>query len=519
MSQLEKQNGLKEPGEKRPKKMVIGLSVATMLLVGGGVGTGIYLTSQDDNQPASKSETKIKKASEDKAQKTALNKKSKSSDGNNKQEEDILGMVLGKQETENSQVSAILDGPTQTSKEKTMNARTVALAAISNLPVEVQTMVNKNNDLGNTIPDLQVEENPLTPLLPNDNGVPEEEVPVPPTPGEEIPIPDPIPDPVPIDVDPTPIPANTEPQLVAENQSISIGTSFNPYRYVSASDAEDGDLTGEVEVIYNNVNPDREGTYQVTYKVTDSQNSSSTYSISVSVVNEAPVIYAEDVRISVNEPFNPMSAVSASDKEDGNLTDRIVVLGNEVNTEVAGNYSVSYQVTDLYGKSAIRTIQVQVVNDMPTIVANDQELFVGDDFQPLEDVSASDKQDGDLTSSVQVQANDVDTTQAGTYHVTYVVEDSAGGKIEKTVTIQVKEKNTAPEISMETNTINLHVGDQPDWTIGVTANDQEDGNLTDALTVDAADVDLTMPGTYKVVYQVTDSGGMTTTKEVTVTVE
>ncbi|MBC2251126.1 DUF5011 domain-containing protein [Listeria sp. FSL L7-0123] len=72
---------------------------------------------------------------------------------------------------------------------------------------------------------------------------------------------------------------------------------------------------------------------------------------------------------------------------------------------------------------------------------------------------------------------------------------------------------------MNTETINLNVGANPDWKVGVTASDEEDGDITNAITVNAIDVNLEVPGNYIVIYQVTDSGGLTTTKEVSVTVE
>ncbi|MBC1462019.1 DUF5011 domain-containing protein [Listeria welshimeri] len=510
MSEMDKQtNG------KRPSKMVVGIGLAAMLVVGGGIGTGFYLHS-DASTPESKSETKVKQASNDQ-KKPRKSSKDKSSKKDHANKDDILGTILGKQETENSQVAAILDGPAQTSKEKTMQARTVALAAMANLPTELPaTTLEKpaTTSPGNT--DLRVVEDPIKPIVPdNPNVVPGGDIPLVPEP--VVPTPTPIPDEVP--PTPNPTPANTAPQLMADNQVIHIGGHFNPYDYVSASDAEDGDLTSSVQVISNNVNPDKEGVYSVTYRVTDSGGKTAERSITIEIINDAPVLHVDDSQLSVGDNFNPMKGVSASDTEDGDVTSRVEVIQNNVDTTKAGTYQVTYQVTDSYGKATTKTIQVTVMNDNPVIVASDQEIMVGDTFQPLAGVTASDKQDGDLTSKIQVQSNDVDTTKAGTYHVTYTVEDLNGAKTEKTVTITVKEENQAPEIRMDTNTIHLHVGDQPDWMVGVTAMDKEDGNLTNKVTVDVSKVNLTTPGNYTVTYQVTDSKGATTTKEVTVIVE
>ena len=40
-------------------------------------------------------------------------------------------------------------------------------------------------------------------------------------------------------------------------------------------------------------------------------------------------------------------------------------------------------------------------NRIPTISASDKTLTVGDTFDPLKDVSATDKEDGDLTKEIE----------------------------------------------------------------------------------------------------------------------
>ena len=94
-----------------------------------------------------------------------------------------------------------------------------------------------------------------------------------------------------------------------------------------------------------------------------------------------------------------------------------------------------------------QTIEVKVVptpvaiNYVPTINASDKTITVGDKFEPLKDVIANDKEDGDLTSKIKVIKNTVDTKKAGTYEVTYQVTDSQGATVTKTIKVTVK---TAP---------------------------------------------------------------------------
>ncbi|MBC1574601.1 immunoglobulin-like domain-containing protein [Listeria booriae] len=73
----------------------------------------------------------------------------------------------------------------------------------------------------------------------------------------------------------------------------------------------------------------------------------------------------------------------------------------------------------------------------PVINATDQSLLTGQPFSPLAGVTATDLEDGDLTSSVKVAASDVDTSKPGVYHVTYAVTDSDGNIVSKTIAVTV----------------------------------------------------------------------------------
>ena len=75
-------------------------------------------------------------------------------------------------------------------------------------------------------------------------------------------------------------------------------------------------------------------------------------------------------------------------------------------------------------------------------------MNVGDTFNPLANVTATDKEDGTITlTKDNIIANDVDTSKAGTYHVTYKVTDKNGASSEKTITVTVKEKTTNKPVS------------------------------------------------------------------------
>ena len=81
------------------------------------------------------------------------------------------------------------------------------------------------------------------------------------------------------------------------------------------------------------------------------------------------------------------------------------------------------------------------VKGIPVIKAEDKTLSVGDTFDLLKDVTAIDREDGDLTDKIEVIYNNVDTTKAGTYEATYKVIDTQGASSTKTITVTVEEKN------------------------------------------------------------------------------
>ena len=103
--------------------------------------------------------------------------------------------------------------------------------------------------------------------------------------------------------------------------------------------------------------------FTVTYTPDDTDNFEAVKEIKVTIkvhLNEVPVINAEDKTLTVGDNFDPKSGVTVTDTEDGDLTDRIEIAKNTVDTSKAGLYSVTYKVTDKGGASAEKTINVVV---------------------------------------------------------------------------------------------------------------------------------------------------------------
>ena len=244
-----------------------------------------------------------------------------------------------------------------------------------------------------------------------------------------------------------------------KNHTLKVGDSFDPKAGVTVTD-EDKNIELVVE---SNVNTNIPGVYKVIYKATDSGNKTTIVESSVVVnpkmttLNKIPVINAQDRIVQLGEKFDPLEGVTATDEEDGDLTKSIKVIKNDVNTDVAGDYTVVFSVTDKQGATAIHEMLV-VVNQPPVIHAEDRVITVGDEFKELEGVTATDDEQGDITE-IEVVENNVKTDTPGEYTVTYKVVDKLGGVATKTIKVTVKEKVTLVENVVINNRVNnLYIG-------------------------------------------------------------
>ena len=139
--------------------------------------------------------------------------------------------------------------------------------------------------------------------------------------------------------------------------------------------------------------------------------------------------------------------------ESGNV--EVIGVGTTVITVKCGDIEVECKVTV--------NPKLTVINSAPMISAEDVTINVGDNFEVMNNITATDKEDGDITSTIKVIENTVDTTKAGEYKVVYKVIDSEGASTTKTITVTVQEvindsvvvepENT-PENSGDNNTSN-----------------------------------------------------------------
>ena len=145
--------------------------------------------------------------------------------------------------------------------------------------------------------------------------------------------------------------------LTAENKDFDPLTDLN----VSVSDSLDDNPT--LEVVENNVNLRKEGEYQVKYRATNKYGKVSEKAVIVKVVAENPVLIAEDKTFTINQSQSDIIDIlnaTATDKVDGNITNNIRVIENDVNWNKNGRYTVILAVTNSNNKTTQVSVNVKV---------------------------------------------------------------------------------------------------------------------------------------------------------------
>ena len=165
------------------------------------------------------------------------------------------------------------------------------------------------------------------------------------------------------------------------------------------------------------------------------------------------------VTIEVGSPYSDAGA-TASDNYDGDITSSIVTV-NPVDTDVVGQYTVTYNVSDANSNAAVavtRTVNV-VDTTVPVITLTGDTpvtIEVGSTYTDA-GATATDNYDGDITSSIVI-VNPVDTDVVGQYVVTYNVSDAnSNAAVEVARTVNVVSSLSVDDITR----LNLKVYPNP----------------------------------------------------------
>lgn len=211
---------------------------------------------------------------------------------------------------------------------------------------------------------------------------------------------------------------------------------------ITASDAQDGDLTGQVMVagISKLISND---TAKVTYLVFDSDDNMGTCVryIRYTDYQRPRFEIVEPLVYSSTEDVSLLSRLKASDVVDGDISDQIRVstLSATDNSDI---YNITIQVSNSLGDTATLQLPVLLLQTdpmRPTITLSSYLVYLapGSSFDPSDYLlSLEDPQGQGTKSDVRIESA-VDTAQTGTYQVTYTYPSgSSMGTAILTVVVQ-----------------------------------------------------------------------------------
>ncbi|OCA84613.1 hypothetical protein A8L44_09430 [Bacillus sp. FJAT-27986] len=182
----------------------------------------------------------------------------------------------------------------------------------------------------------------------------------------------------------------------------------------------------------------------------------------------------------------------------------------------AGNYKITYTISDKAKNKTTIVRNIKVVDNVKPVITGvkDIQLHVGETINILEGISATDNNDGNLTSKIKIEGS-VNFKKAGTYMLTYSVTDQSGNitSISRKITVI---DNVNP-VLLGVQDIAIPFGEKFDPLAGISASDNSDGDLSSSIRVNGS-VNINKAGSYALTYSVSDQSGNTVSNNRIVTV-
>ena len=324
------------------------------------------------------------------------------------------------------------------------------------------------------------------------------------------------------------------------------GTYLEPG--ATATDNVDGNITDKI-VVTNKVTGNLMGAFRIVYKVEDSSGNQAIAYRAVIVTtscpdniqgtaesNSAPVITLigkNSVVINVGTEYVDLGA-TAYDKEDGDITSKLVTDTSAVNTRVPGIYKVWYRVTDSAGKtsSASRTVTVKNPNSQNASVRFTEdkkniEVYTGEGSDKLITAPKAVNESGNaVTVTTRIEKYEtkeavsaIDWSKSGKYRVIYTAIHGNGTiKQDKSIVVTIKEgkvtiggKNPV-NVGVRNDNCNITEADLRKGGVTFTTT----GNKAPIITIKNGEDKACKKGTYTITVIAKVDGGEETTKDLTV---
>lgn len=180
-------------------------------------------------------------------------------------------------------------------------------------------------------------------------------------------------------------------------------------------------------------------------------------------VNVVFMLNGEDtIEVKYGDSFNDPGFTALVNNR--NISDNVVI-SSDVDESKLGNYTVKYNLEVKYlnynetltrkVKIVDKTAPVLTVNSEGEVTINRYSEFTMPSYEAYDDV------DGIITDKIEINSN-VDTSNEGTYEITFKVKDSSNNETSKTIKVNVvaKYKTSYIEVSIANQTLNYYENGQ-----------------------------------------------------------
>ena len=163
-------------------------------------------------------------------------------------------------------------------------------------------------------------------------------------------------------------------------------------------------------VVTHNIDVTKEGSYKVTFTYQTGYGDIKLETVLIvkasvpTIVLNKPHVKVKINEFSISSTYVETFKAVANDKVDGDLTSVIVVDSSKVDKTKVGQYSVTFSVTNSFGKSASTTGILEIVDDADddTNVGNDPDIDDPDKDEPEKDKETPDTGDNNLTITLML---------------------------------------------------------------------------------------------------------------------
>ena len=235
---------------------------------------------------------------------------------------------------------------------------------------------------------------------------------------------------------------------------------------VTAKDNIDGTIEDIEYLDDNSINTDKVGMYEYRYRVTNSNNRTTTKSSTITVYDLPEIEKNNKATIELNSIDDSEEAIkdylkTAVDVSDGDdelygKETKLEVKSNNVNPNKEGKYEATYIATDLYGRSTTETKEIQVVRTINVTVPTKLPFQVVTNLMPSGDSTVDETTNGFVSGVLKLKNNNTSPVKVS---VASFAKKANSGDLEIVKPNSYDWNNMTEEESMKKMALGLYIKD------------------------------------------------------------